>query len=83
MSEYMVKVKITAAGSYKVPINKRVLGVYSTSNITLGWDYNGEIGTITSVGAIAWEPRVPFEPSSTSKLVITAAAPADVTIRME
>lgn len=83
MSEYMVKVNITAAGSYNVPIRNRVLGVYSTAAVKVAWDYNGEVSDITPVAATVWEPHNPFTPAATSKLVITATAPAIVTIRME
>ena len=83
MSEYMVKVNITAAGTYNVPIRNRVLGVYSTAAVKVAWDYNGEISDITPVAATVWEPHNPFTPAATSKLVITATAPAIVTIRME
>lgn len=83
MSEYLVKVKITAAGSYNVPIKGSVLGVYSSAAVKLGWDFNGEIGDITPTAATVWEPHNPFNPGMTSKLVITATSAADVTIRME
>ena len=69
MAEYMVKVNITAAGTYNVPIKNRVLGVYSTAAVKVGWDFNGEVSDIT--------------PAATSKLVITATSAAVVTIRME
>lgn len=83
MSEFMVKLKITKAGSYVVPIKKRVLGVYSDVAVKVGWDYNGEVGDFTPAGVQVWEPRQPFEPAPTSKLVITATAASNVTIRME
>lgn len=82
MAEYMVKVKMNA-GTFSVPIKKRVLGVYSSTAVKIGWDYNGEIADITPVAATVWEPHYPFEPAATSKLVLTATAAADVTIRME
>ena len=83
MAEYMVKMKITAAGTYSMPIKARVLGVYSTVAVKLAWDYNGEVGEITPAGVQIWEPRQPFTPAPTSKLVITATAATDVVIRME
>lgn len=83
MAEYMVKVNITAAGTYNVPIKNRVLGVYSTAAVKLSWDYNGEVSEITPTAATAWEPHNPFTPAATSKLVITATSAAVVTIRME
>lgn len=84
MTEYLVKVNITAPGSYKVGIAGTVKGVYSPSSpIAIGWDYNGDVGTLTPP-TIAWEPRGPgFSPGKTSKLVLTATAPTAVTIRME
>ena len=57
MAEYMVKVKITAAGTYSVPINKAVYGVYSTVAVKVGWDFNGEIADLTPAGVQIWEPR--------------------------
>lgn len=83
MSEFMVKLKISGAGTYQVPIKKRVLGVYSDVAVKVAWDYNGEVGDITPAGVQVWEPRQPFEPAPTSKLVITATAASNVTIRME
>lgn len=83
MAEYMVKVNITAAGTYNVPINHRVLGVYSTAAVKVSWDYNGEVSDITPTAATVWEPHNPFTPAATSKLVITATSAAVVTIRME
>ena len=83
MSEYMVKLKITAAGTYTVPINNRVMGVYSTVAVKVGWDFNGETGDLTPAGVQIWEPREPFAPGKTSKLIITATAATDVLIRME
>lgn len=81
--EYMVKVEMAAAGTRSVGIKGKVLGVYATAAVTLEWDYNGEKGTITPTAATVWEPRVPFTPLPTSKLVITATAPVVVCIRME
>lgn len=83
MAEFLVKVKITAAGTYSVPIRNRVLGVYSSSAVKVGWDFNGDVGEITPTAATVWEPHNPFNPAPTSKLVITATAAAEVTIRME
>lgn len=83
MAEYMVKLKITAAGTYRIPIKNRVLGVYSAQAVKIGWDYNGEVGDITPAGVQIWEPRVPFAPAATSALVITATAATDVIVRME
>ena len=83
MTEYLVKMHISAAGTYSVPIAKRVLGVYSSSAVKIGWDFNGEVADITPTAATVWEPHVPFTPAPTSKLVITATAAADITIRME
>ena len=81
--EYLVKVKVAGAGTYTVPIAKRVLGVYSSSAVKLAWDFNGEVSDITPTAATVWEPHNPFTPAPTSKLVITATAAADITIRME
>ena len=83
MAEYMVKVNITAAGTYSVPIRNRVLGVYSSAAVKLAWDYNGEVSDITPTAATVWEPHNPFTPAATSKLVITATSAVVVTIRME
>lgn len=83
MAEYMVKLNIAAAGSYTIPINKRVYGVYSSAAVKVGWDFNGESADITPVAATVWEPHVPFEPAPTSKLIITATAAANVLVRME
>lgn len=83
MAEYMVKVNITAAGTYNVPIKGRVLGVYSTAAVKVAWDFNGEVSDITPTAATVWEPHNPFTPAATSKLVITATSAAVVTIRME
>lgn len=82
MSEYMVKVKLSGAGTTKVGIRGKILGVYSTVAVKLGWDYNGEEGDITPTAATVWEPHTPFEPAPTSKLVITSTAAAEVVIRM-
>lgn len=83
MSEYLVKVKITAAGTYSIPIKDSVRGVYSTTAIKIAWDYNGEIADITPTAATVWEPYNPFKPGPISKLVFTATAATDITIRME
>lgn len=82
MSEYMVKVEITGAGTSKVGIRGKILGVYSNQPVKLGWDYNGETGDITPVAATVWEPHNPFEPGPTSKLIITSTAATTVIIRM-
>ena len=79
----MVKVNITAAGTYNVPIKNRVYGVYSSAAVKLAWDYNGEVSDITPTAATVWEPHNPFNPAPTSKLVITATSAAVVTIRMD
>lgn len=83
MAEFLVKVKITAAGTYNVPIKTRVLGVYSSAAVKLGWDFNGEASDLTPAAVSVWEPHIPFAPAATSKLIITATSAADVTIRME
>lgn len=83
MAEYMVKVKITAAGTYRLPIKKRVLGVYSAQAVKIAWDFNGEVADITPAGVQIWEPSVPFEPAPTSALVFTASAATDILVRME
>ena len=84
MAEYMTKAILTAAGSTDVgiPTNGAVLGVYSTSAVKIEWVFNGELGQIAPAGSLAWEPRVPFAPGPFSKLRITSAAAAEVTIRM-
>lgn len=79
----MVKLKITAAGTYRVPIQKRVYGVYSDVAVKVGWDFNGETADFTPAGVQIWEPRQPFEPDKTSALIITATAASNVLIRME
>lgn len=81
--EYMVKVEMAAAGTRSIGIKGKILGVYSTAAVSLAWDYNGEQGTITPTAATVWEPRVPFTPLPTSKLVITSTSAVVVTIRME
>ena len=83
MSEYMVKVKMTAAGTQRVPIKKRVLGVYSDVAVKIAWDFNGEVADITPAGVQIWEPRTAFEPAPTSALIITATAASNIVIRME
>ena len=83
MSEYMVKVKMSGAGSARVPINKKVLGVYSDVAVKLAWDFNGEVADITPAGVQIWEPRQPFAPAATSALIITATAASNIMIRME
>ena len=83
MSEFLVKMNITAAGTYSIPIKKRVLGVYSNAAVKIGWDFNGDVGEITPTAATVWEPHNPFEPAPTSKLVITSTSAAAITVRME
>ena len=83
MAEYLVKVKITQAGTVRVPINKKVLGVYSDVAVKLAWDFNGEVADLTPAGVQIFEPRQPFAPLPTSALVITATAASNITIRME
>ena len=83
MSEYMVKVKMTAAGTQRIPINKKVLGVYSDVAVKVGWDFNGETADLTPAGVQIWEPRQPFAPAATSALIITATAASNIVIRME
>ena len=75
--------KITAAGTYAIPIKKRVLGVYSNAAVKIGWDFNGDVGEITPTAATVWEPHNPFEPAPTSKLIITSTSAAEITVRME
>lgn len=82
MAEYMVKLNANA-GTYEIPIRKRVLGVYASTAVKIGWDFNGEKGEITPTAATVWEPHNPFEPAPTSKLIITAAAASNIIIRME
>lgn len=78
----MTKVVIPAAATVDVaiPTNGGILGVYSDSAVTLDWVFNGEEGRIVT-GVLVWEPVNPFYPSPFSKLRITAAAAANVTIR--
>ena len=83
MAEYMVKVKMTGAGTRRVPIDKKVLGVYSDVAVKLAWDFNGELADITPAGVQIWEPRQPFAPAPTSALIITATAASNIVIRME
>lgn len=83
MAEYMVKVKMTAAGTRRIPINKKVLGVYSDVAVKVGWDFNGEVADLTPAGVQIWEPRQPFAPAATSALIITATAASNIVIRME
>lgn len=82
MSEYMVKVEMSAAGTTKIGIRGAVLGVYSNQPVKLGWDYNGEVGDITPIAATVWEPHNPFTPGASSKLVITSTTAATIIIRM-
>ena len=79
----MVKVKMAGAGTQRVPIAKRVLGVYSDVAVKLAWDFNGEVADITPAGVQIWEPRQPFAPAPTSVLIITATAASNIMIRME
>lgn len=74
---------MTAAGTRRVPIDKKVLGVYSDVAVKLAWDFNGEVADITPAGVQIWEPRQPFAPAPTSALIITATAASNITIRME
>lgn len=83
MAEYMVKVKMTGAGTQRIPINKKVLGVYSDVAVKVGWDFNGEVADLTPAGVQIWEPRQPFAPAATSALIITATAASNIVIRME
>lgn len=83
MSEYLVKMHITSAGTYHIPIAKKVYGVYSSAAVKVGWDFNGETADITPTAATVWEPHNPFTPAPTSRLIITATSAADVTVRME
>lgn len=83
MSEYMVRVILSGAGTRSVGIKNRILGVYSSTAVKLAWDYNGEVADITPTAGTVWEPHTPFTPGPTSKLVITSTAAADVLIRME
>lgn len=62
MAEYMIKVKITAAGTYRIPIKKRVLGVYSAQAVKVGWDFNGEVGDITPQVFRYGNPAFPLNP---------------------
>ena len=81
--EFMVKVEMAAAGTRSIGIKGKILGVYSTAAVSLSWDYNGEVSTITPTAATVWEPHTPFAPAPTSKLVITSTSAVVVTIRME
>ncbi len=83
MAEYLVKMHISAAGTYYIPISKRVYGVYSSAAVKVGWDFNGETAEITPTAATVWEPHNPFTPAPTSRLVIIATSAADITVRME
>lgn len=83
MAEYLVKMHISAAGTYYIPIAKKVNGVYSSAAVKVGWDFNGETADITPTAVTVWEPHTPFTPAATSRLIITATSAADVTVRME
>lgn len=74
---------MTGAGTQRIPINKKVLGVYSDVAVKVGWDFNGEVADFTPAGVQIWEPRQPFAPAPTSALIITATAAANILIRME
>ena len=83
MAEYMVKAKLTAAGSLDIgiPTNGAVLGIYSTSAVKLEWVFNGDVGLINA-GTADWQPPIPFSPGPFSSVRITSTAAVDVTIRM-
>ena len=80
--EHLANIDITAAGTVKfaIPKNGTIYGVYSSANITIGYDDNGSIGTLLT-NVAEWEPCPAFQPAPISYLVITAAAPCKVSIR--
>lgn len=84
MPEYLELIEITAAGSRDVgiPNDGGVLGIVSTSPITIEWVFNDKVGSLTASAVSEWVPPVPFFPMPSSSLRITAAAAADVYIRM-
>ena len=83
MPEHLATLDLTAAGTYKFAIPKDgiIKGVYTDVAITLGYEDNGNLGTIKR-NVTEWEPMGGgFMPAPISYLVITAAAPCKVSIR--
>ena len=85
MSEHLATLNLTAAGVFKFAIPKDgcIKGVYASAAVTIGYEDNGNIGTLkTSV--TEWEPAgIGFMPASIAYLVITTTAPTNVAIRYE
>lgn len=80
--EHLATIDLTAAGTarFAIPNGGSVVGVYSSSPVTLGYEDNGSIGTMKT-NVTEWEPIGGFNPSPTAHLHITAAAAAKVVIR--
>lgn len=83
-SEHLAVLDLTAAGVYKfaIPKDGTIRGVYSNAAITIGYEDNGNIGTLLT-NVTEWEPTNGFHPAPIAYLVITAAAAANVSIRYE
>lgn len=74
MSEYLLTVEIPAGDTrtFPIPFNG-IAGVYSTSAITIKWDFNGNTAELKG-SAAEWEPLGGFHPAPTSALVLDNSA---------
>lgn len=83
MSEYLLSVSVPVGETRAFPVPaKGIAGVYSTSAITLKWDFNGNEAEL--MNAAIWEPFEGFHPAATSVLVLDNTAgstAANVAIR--
>ena len=85
MAEHLASLNLTSAGVYKFTIPKDgcIKGVYSSAAVTLGYEDNGNIGTLKT-GITEWEPAgAGFAPAPIAYLVITTTSAANVSIRYE
>ena len=85
MTEHLATLDLTAAGTYKfaVPKDGIIKGVYTDVAVTIGYEDNGNIGTIKR-NVTEWEPMGGgFMPAPIAYLVITATAATKVSIRYE
>lgn len=73
MEEYLLTVVVPAGDTRVFPVpDMGIAGVYSTSAITLTWNYNNNSGDL--VTAAVWEPYGGFHPKDTSKLILDNSA---------
>ena len=82
--EHLAHIDISSAGTVKFAIPKGgvIYGVYADQNINIGYDDNGNVGTLKTA-VKEWEPTPAFQPAPIAYLVLTATVATTVNIRYE